>query len=519
MRLDVQTVRPWDVKGDVLAVAVPTDHEFPEYLAELDRRLDGGLMDMRRIGAIKGAPWEGRLIPAPGLGVRFILAVGVGDGSRLDRTGAYRFGAVIVRQLTGMDVRQLVLHIPDLMLERGGTLPAAVIEQVTRGLVEGASEPATVYRDPSDKLPPALDTCLFAVDGGDLDALLFRAERGQILGDGSNRTRQLAQRAGNDVSPEVLADEASDVAKQFGMELTVFGPEEAAEMGMRLFMAIGRGSANQPRFISLRNRPDEDADGRGRLLALVGKGVTFDSGGISIKPSSGMEDMKMDKTGAATVIHAIGTAAQLAPGIPMMAVVPAVENLPGPHSARPGDVVRSMSGKLVEITNTDAEGRLILADALTWTERQGATHIVDVATLTGSVARALGSQLTGGWGQNDSWWSDVAAAAARQGEALLRMPLVEEYRQDIDSTYADIRNHSSPEGASIKAALFLREFVTKPWVHLDVAGTAYLSKAEPWTAKGATGVMHATLVDLALEGSKGAMNTHGEADPERAPEA
>ena len=519
MRLDVQTVRPWDVEGDVLAVAVPTDHEFPEYLTELDRRLDGSLTELHRIGAIKGAPWEGRLVPAPSLGVRFVLAVGVGDGSRLDRTGAYRFGGVIVRLLTGMDVRQLVVHIPQLLFERGGALPAAVVEQVTRGLVEGASEPTTVYMDPSDKLPPALDTCLFAVDSGDTDALLFRAERGQILGDGSNRTRQLAQRAGNDVSPEVLADEASDVAKQFGMELTVYGPEEATANGMRLFMAVGRGSANQPRFISLRNRPDQDADARGRLLALVGKGVTFDSGGISIKPPAGMGDMKMDKTGAATVIHAIATAAQLSPGIPMMAVVPAVENMPGPHASRPGDVVRSMSGKLVEIANTDAEGRLILADALTWTERQGATHIVDVATLTGSIARALGSQLTGGWGQVDRWWSDVAAAAARQGEALMRMPLVEDYRKDIDSTYADIRNIGSPEGASITAALFLREFVTRPWVHLDVAGTAYLAKSEPWTAKGATGVMHATLVDLALEGTSGPMSTYGETDPERPAES
>lgn len=515
MRLDVQTVRPWDVEGDVLALAVPEDHEWPEYLVELDRRLDGGLMDMQRIGAVKGALWEGRLIPAPGLGVRFILAVGIGDGARLDRTGAFRFGAVIVRRLTGMDVRQLVVHVPDLMIARGGALQAAVVEQVTRGLVEGASEPTTVYMDPSDKLPPALDACLFAMDSGDADDLLIRAERGGIIGSGSNRTRQLAQRAGNDVSPEVLADEASDVAKQFGMDLTVFGPEEATEKGMRLFMAVGRGSANQPRFISLRNRPAQATDARDRLVAMVGKGVTFDSGGISLKPPASMEDMKMDKTGAATVIHAIGTAAQLSPDIPMMAVVPAVENLPGPHSARPGDVVRSLSGKLVEIANTDAEGRLILADALTWTERQGATHIVDVATLTGSIARALGSHLTGGWGQDDVWWSNVASAAARQGEPLMRMPLVEDYRKDIDSTYADLRNVSGPEAASITAALFLREFVTKPWVHLDIGGTAYLSKSEPWAAKGATGVMHAALVDLCLEGAPGAMNTYGETDPER----
>ena len=223
--------------------------------------------------------------------------------------------------------------------------------------------------------------------------LYLRAQRGQIIGDGSNRTRHLAQRAANDVSPEVLADEASDVARQFGMRLTVIGPEEAASMGMGMFMAVGRGSSNQPRFIALRSEPSKERDARGRLLALVGKGVTFDTGGISLKPPPNMGEMKTDKTGAATVIHAIATAAQLAPGIPMWAVAPAVENMPGPHSTRPGDVVRALNGKSVEITNTDAEGRLILGDALTWVERQGATHIVDVATLTGAMTPGPGPSL------------------------------------------------------------------------------------------------------------------------------
>jgi leucyl aminopeptidase len=233
----------------------------------------------------------------------------------------------------------------------------------------------------------------------------------------------------------------------------------------------------------------------------VGKGVCFDSGGISIKPADRMEEMKMDKTGACTVIAAIATVKRLAPDLPVMAVAPAVENMPGPHSTRPGDVVRAMNGKTVEIINTDAEGRLILGDAFTWAERNGATHLVDVATLTGAVARALGDMVTGGFATPQSWWDEVAAAGARQGERYWQLPLIADYRQALDSTYAEMINTGGAEGSLVKSGMFLAEFVTRPWAHLDIAGTAYLRKAHPFAAKGATGVSHATLVELALAGA------------------
>ena len=209
----------------------------------------------------------------------------------------------------------------------------------------------------------------------------------------------------------------------------------------------------------------------------MGKGVTFDSGGISIKPSERMDDMKMDKTGACAVLHAIATASQLAPGIPLLAVAPAVENMPGPHSARPGDVVTALNGKAVEITNTDAEGRLILGDAMTWAERQGATHIVDVATLTGAVSRALGRSMTGGFGDRRPALGGHGRRGAPAGRAALAPARSSTTTAaDMDSPYADIVNSGSAEGSLVKSALFLREFVTKPWVHLDIAGTAYLHK-------------------------------------------
>ena len=219
-----------------------------------------------------------------------------------------------------------------------------------------------------------------------------------MIAEGSSLARTLSNRASNDVSPEVLAEEARAIAKRHDLWIDVIEPERATELGMGMFMAVGRGSDNPPRMIVLRSGGEGELDALGRHLAIVGKGVCFDSGGISIKPSDRMEEMKMDKTGACTVIAAIATVARLAPGTPLLAVAPAVENMPGPHSTRPGDIVTALNGKKVDVINTDAEGRLILGDALTYAERLGATHLVDVATLTGAVARVLGDQVTGAFG-------------------------------------------------------------------------------------------------------------------------
>ena len=218
--------------------------------------------------------------------------------------------------------------------------------------------------------------------------------------------------------------------------------------------------------------------------------------------SDRMEEMKMDKSGAATVIAAIATVARLAPGTPLLALAPAVENMPGPHSTRPGDVVKALNGKTVDIVNTDAEGRLILGDALVYAERLGATHLVDVATLTGLVSRSLGPLVAGAFGTPQPFVDDVLAAGRRAGERYAQLPLVDDYRPDMDSWYADFTNIGGADGSLVKSALFLKEFVTRPWVHLDIAGTAYFTKGVPFASKGATGASHATLVELALAGAK-----------------
>jgi leucyl aminopeptidase len=346
-----------------------------------------------------------------------------------------------------------------------------------------------------------VDELVVVLESGDAVALQAAADRGRIIGEGSNRARRLSQRAANDVSPEVLADEATSIARQHSLSVEIISAEAAAELGMGMFNAVGRGSSNPARFIVLRSGAPGARDARGRLLAMVGKGVTFDSGGISIKPADRMDEMKTDKTGACTVIEAIATIHQLAPDLPIMAVAPAVENMPGGHSTRPGDVVTALNGKTVEITNTDAEGRLILGDALTWAERAGATHLVDVATLTGAVERAFGKLITGGFGTPQAWWDEVAAAGARQGERYWQVPFVDDYRSDMESWYADLQNSGTADGSLVKSGMFLREFTTRPWVHLDIGGSGYLRKATPWAARGATGVTHATLVELALAGA------------------
>lgn len=512
MQIRVITARPWEVEADVLAVPIGMDEPEDELHRELDRRLGGALTSFRKLGELNGKRWSSAVIQGGETAADWLLGMGIGDLAEFDRINCLRLGSALERRLIGRSVERLAVWLPaDLSLAHAsnGQAPAVgpadralIVELLVRGVVEGTADPAAIYRDGVEAdLPPQLDELIVAVADKDLAPLARAAERGRIIGEGANRARRLAQRSSNDVSPDVLADEASALASEFGLKATILNMDQAAELGMGMFLAVGRGSDNPPRFISLRSGENGATDSHGRLLAMVGKGVTFDSGGISIKPSDRMEEMKMDKTGACTVLAAIATVAQLAPGMPLMAVAPAVENMPGPHSTRPGDVVRALNNKVVEVNNTDAEGRLILGDALTWAEGQGATHLVDVATLTGAVERAFGKLVTGGFGDPQEWWDEVSAAGERQGERYWQIPLVDEYRSDMESWYADFQNSSSPEGSLVKSGLFLREFVTRPWAHLDIAGTAYLRKATPWAPRGATGVSHATLVELALAGA------------------
>ncbi|HET9345642.1 MAG TPA: leucyl aminopeptidase [Candidatus Limnocylindrales bacterium] len=501
MQLRVVTDQPWDVKADVLAIPIVGDPAFEGPLGEIDRRAGGELQALARFKEVQGKRfWTA--VAAPGeLPAGRLVTVGAGEADKVDRETVVRIGASAQRRLCGRDAKSLAIWISPLVAVIDGGASAAA-ELLARGVVEGSFDPKRLYRDDVEGAPPQLDELILVAPGENAAGLQAAAERGIVIAEGTNWARAISNRSANDVTPAVLADEARALAEQHGLWIDVIEPDRARELGMGMFLAVGQGSDNPPRMIVMRSGGEGEKDALGRHLGLIGKGVCFDSGGISIKPADRMEEMKMDKIGACTVISAIVTVARLAPGTPLLAVAAAVENMPGSHSTRPGDVVHALNGKWVDITNTDAEGRLILGDAMTYAEQLGATHLVDVATLTGAVSRAFGHLVTGGFANPDSFWGDVTAAADRAGERYWQIPFVDEYRTEMDSWYGDLQNAGTPEGSLVKSGMFLREFATVPWAHLDIGGTGYFRKATAWAPRGATGVTHATLVELAMAGAR-----------------
>jgi leucyl aminopeptidase len=289
------------------------------------------------------------------------------------------------------------------------------------------------------------------------------------------------------------------VASDAGLEIEVLDEERMKELRMGALLGVAQGSAEKPAFIILRYRPAL-AFAVSAHLGLVGKAVTFDTGGISIKPAEGMEKMKYDMAGGATMIAVMCALAELKPAVAVTAFIPAVENMPGSRAQRPGDVQTTMSGKTVEVINTDAEGRLILADAITYARRQGCTHLVDAATLTGAIVVALGHTNVGVFSNNQAFQDRLLESARYCGEKMWPMPLDDEYKDQLKSIIADLPNVGTRWGGAITAAMFLKEFAeSTPWVHLDIAGTAWLEEAKPFLPKGPSGVAVRTLIDLAMK--------------------
>jgi leucyl aminopeptidase len=500
LRISIVIGQPWDARADVLVVPVVGDPDFAGPLGEVDRRAGGELAGLHAFGELRGKRYSTSLGGGGELPANRIVTVAAGPAEELDREVVRKVGATGIRRLIGRHATSLAVWLDPLAGVEGGVATAA--ELVVRGVVEGSFEPKAIYREDTDAAPPAIDELLLVASEGDAGSLEQAAERGRIMGEGANIARRLSNRAANDISPQVLADEASAIASEHGLWIDVIDEKRAKDMGMGMFLAVGQGSDNPPRMIVMRAGGEGDKDEAGRHLALIGKGVCFDSGGISIKPADRMEEMKMDKTGACTVIAAIATAARLAPGMPLLAVAPAVENMPGSHASRPGDIIKALNGKFVDLINTDAEGRLILGDAMTYAEQLGATHIVDVATLTGAVGRAIGNTVTGAFATPDPFWDDLASAAHRAGERYWRFPLIQDLMPEMESWYGDFQNTGTADGSLVKSGLFLEQFRTVPWAHLDIGGTGYFRKAYPYAARGATGVTHATLVEMALAGAK-----------------
>jgi leucyl aminopeptidase len=340
-----------------------------------------------------------------------------------------------------------------------------------------------------------LESVELRIDGAtEVNAAL---ERGRVIGECTNLARELANEPGNELTPRIFADRAVELARRAGLTIDVLDEQRIAELKMGLLLGVARGSQEPPRLLVLRHEP-ANAD-RSVVLGLVGKGVTFDTGGISIKPAENMDKMKDDMSGGAAVIGAMTAIARLGAPVRCIGVVPMTENMPGGRAIKPGDILTSAEGKTVEVLNTDAEGRLILGDALWYARQLGVTHLVDLATLTGACVVALGKTTTGLFGTPSEWVEQIRRASDRAGDRSWPMPVFADYMEQLKSEIADMSNTGGRAAGAITGALFVKEFTGDlPWVHMDIAGTAWAEDAKPYQPKGATGVGVRTLVELAL---------------------
>jgi leucyl aminopeptidase len=468
------------VQADAIAALVFEDETAPAEMAGVATWLE----ELRTSAEFTGKPGELAVLhQAPGLAAKRLAVVGAGKRSAFDAAGLRRAVGSTVRSLKQRGVKTLAWWLGD------GDAAAAV-----EGAILGNFEPD--QHKTSSKESKALESFLLVAAANAETHAAF--ERGKILADSQNFTRELVNEPANLMTPMVLADRAQAMAAEAGLECEILDQDRMRQLGMGSLLGVAQGSAEPPALIVVRYRP-ATAPKTGDHLGLVGKGVTFDTGGVSIKPADRMDEMKYDMAGGAAVLGAMRAIAQLKPAIPVTALVPAVENMVGSRAQRPGDIVTSLDGKTIEVLNTDAEGRLILIDALTYAQRLGCTHLVDAATLTGAIVVALGTVNTGAFTNNDDMLARVMAAAKSEGEKAWHMPLDDEYKDLLKNSFADLSNIGGRYGGAISAAWFLREFVGEtPWVHLDIAGTAWLNDAKPFLAKGPTGVCVRTFTKLAM---------------------
>ncbi len=378
---------------------------------------------------------------------------------------------------------------------------AGFVQALAEGLTLGDFDGAT-YKTGDAALGPAPRLAIVIPDVSDTSPesprrLEAAVSRGRLLGESCNLARGLANEPGNSLTPREFANRAANLAAEGGLAVEVLDEHRIEALKMGLLLGVARGSSEPPRILVMRHEPHGVS--AGPVLGLIGKGVTFDTGGISIKPAENMDRMKDDMAGGAAVALAMRAIGKLGAPIRVIGIVPATENMPGGRAFKPGDILRSAEGKTVEVMNTDAEGRLILGDGLWYARQLGATHLVDVATLTGAITVALGKWVSGLFGTPPWWVDQIRKVSERAGDRMWPMPLPDDYKEQLKSEIADFTNTGGRPGGSITAALFLKEFTGGlPWAHLDIAGTAWVEDAKPFMPKGASGVAVRTLTELAF---------------------
>jgi leucyl aminopeptidase len=462
-------------------------------IAEIDQSTDGLLGKLASVGELTGKPLDMTLLHAPrGLKATRLLLVGAGKRQKFDTAVLRRIAGAALRYLKSRSVKQFAF-----ILRENEPIEVAA-QAVTEGALAANFEPDKYKTDKRNaKSVDFLVLTGFAEQ--DRAAAAKGLARARVIADAQNFARDLINEPSNILTPRVLAEKAAAMAKEAGLSVDVLDEKRIADLKMGALLSVAQGSVEPPRVMVVTYTPPNPKPGT-PVIGLVGKAVTFDTGGISIKPSDGMEKMKYDMAGGATMLGAMRALAALKPNVKVICVVPSTENMPGGRAQKPGDVQTAMSGKTIEVLNTDAEGRLILADGIHYAKQLGATHLIDAATLTGAIVVALANINVGVFGSDQPFTDRLLASAKATGEKMWQMPIDDDYREFIKGTVADIQNISSGKGGgAITGAMFIKEFTgDSPWIHLDIAGTAWNDDAKPWLAKGPTGVALRTLVHLVM---------------------
>ena len=423
-----------------------------------------------------------------------VVVVGIGKADELDSERAHNYAAAGVKSLWRSNAKRVAIVVPV-----GAIDEARATQSVVEGAIYSSWRPEVHRTREEERRIAPIDTVLVVSAKAQADAIA----RGEAVGEAVNLQRRLANEPANKMTPTTVATEARAAAAGTGVQVEILDRAACRKLGMGSYLSVAQGSHEEPRFVVMRYRGRKTV--KGFDVGFVGKGITFDSGGISIKPADNMHHMKADMTGAASVIAAIIAVAKLHLPVNVIAVAPCTENLPGGGATKPGDVFTAMSGKTVEVINTDAEGRLVLVDGMTYAQREGAKRIVDVATLTGAISVAVGPYFIGLFGQPRSFVDDVLRVATEAGDRLWPMPLTQEYKDEIKGEVADIRNSAGREGGAIKAAAFLWSAVEEgtEWAHLDIASVDWSDRDRPYAPRGPQGPSVRTLVALAQSLSNG----------------
>jgi leucyl aminopeptidase len=503
MNTNLSTSVPSQLETDCLVVVVLDrsekdrgEKDKPAATVESsDAAVSEAAKDVIASGEVTAKGCETTLLHRPaGLKAKRLLLIGGGKTKNFSAAELRKVAGTAVRTLKGKSIRSFAIALPE-----GGIAAPDAVRAIVEGAFVGNFDPGYYKSDRKEKNGnQKIDAVTIVVPGngqGDTKPLENALQTARIVAESQNFARDLINEPSNRMTPTILAERAKQMAEEVGLKCEVHDGDKIRQLKMGAFWGVAQGSDEPPALIVLRYEPADAA--KDVHLGLVGKGVTFDTGGISIKPADGMEKMKYDMAGAATMIGAMRAIALLKPKVKVTAVILATENMPSGKAQKPGDVQIAMSGKSIEIINTDAEGRLILADGLYYARQLGCTHLVDAATLTGAVVVALGYVNAGIFASDDNMYERFAKANQLAGEKMWRLPLDDEYKETLKSNIADMVNAGSRYGGAIFAAMFLKEFAEEtPWIHLDIAGTAWMEDNKPWIAKGPSGIALRSLVEF-----------------------